>query len=49
MYKLFGNKNCEWLFAVILRDNYLAQFFKKNNEVISIFNELFVGIIYNLY
>ena len=59
VYKLFGSKNCEWLFAVtlinitqicyhLLRDNYLDQFFKKNNEVISIFNELFVGIIYNL-
>ena len=59
VYKLFGSKNCEWLFAVtlinitqicyhLLRDNYLDPFFKKNNEVVSIFNELYVGIIYSL-
>ena len=58
-YKLFCSKNCEWLFAVtlinitqicyhLLRDDFLNQFFKKNNEVITVFNELYVGIIYNL-
>ena len=55
----FVQKNCEWLFAVtlinitqicyhLLRDDFLNQFFKKNNEVITVFNELYVGIIYNL-
>ena len=59
IYKLFGSQNCEWLFAVtlinitqicyhLLRDDSLDQFFKKNNDVVSVFNELFVGIIYNL-
>ena len=59
VYKFFSAKNCEWLFAVtlinitqicyhLLRDNYLDQFFKKNNEVVSIFNQLYVGIIYSL-
>ena len=59
IYKFFGNHNCEWLFAVtlinitqicyhLLRDDFLDNFFKKNNEVVSVFNELFVGIIYNL-
>ena len=59
VYKLFASKNCEWLFAVtlinitqicyhLLRDDYLDEFFKKNNGVVSVFNELYVGIIYNL-
>ena len=59
LYKLFVSQNSEWLFAVtlinitqicyhLLRDDYLDQFFKKNNEVVSIFNELYVGIIYSL-
>ena len=59
LYKLFSSKNCEWLFAVtlinitqicyvLLKDDYLDQFFKKNDEVVSVFNELYVGIIYNL-
>ena len=58
-YKLFASKNCEWLFAVtlinitqicyhLLRDDYLDEFFKKNNGVVSVFNELYAGIIYNL-
>ena len=59
VYKLFSSKNCEWLFAVtlinitqicyvLLKDDYLDQFFKKSDEVVSVFNELYVGIIYNL-
>ena len=59
VYKLFGKQKCEWLFAVtlinitqicyhLLRDDFLDNFFKKNNEVVSVFNELFVGIIYSL-
>jgi hypothetical protein len=59
VYKLFCSKDAEWLFAVtlinitqicyhLLRDDSLDQFFKKSNDVISIFNELYVGIIYNL-
>ena len=59
VYKLLCSQNCEWLFAVtlinitqicyhLLRDDFLDIYFKKNNEVISVFNELYVGIIYNL-
>ena len=59
VYKLFSSKNCEWLFAVtlinvtqicyvLLKDDFLDQFFKKSGEVVSVFNELYVGIIYNL-
>ena len=59
IYKFFGSQKCEWLFAVtlinitqicyhLLRDDSLDNFFKKNNEVVSVFNELFVGIIYSL-
>ena len=59
VYKLFLEKNCEWLFAVtlinitqicyhLLRDDILDKFFLKKNDVVSIFNELYVGIIYNL-
>jgi hypothetical protein len=59
VYKLFMYKNYEWLFAVtlinitqicyhLLRDDLLDQFFLKKNDVVSVFNELYVGIIYNL-
>ena len=59
VYKLFCSQNCEWLFAVtlinitqicyhLLRDEYLDQFFINNNEVISVFNDVYIGIIYNL-
>ena len=59
VYKLFCSQDCDWLFAVtlinitqicyhLLRDNSLDQFFKQNDDVVSIFNELYVGIIYNL-
>ena len=59
IYNIFLDKNCEWLFAVtlinvtqicyhLLRDDLLDQFFIKNNEVVSVFNELYVGMIYNL-
>ena len=60
IYKLFVYKNCEWLFAVtlinitqicyhLLRDDLLDQFFLKKNDVVSVFNELYVGIVYNLH
>jgi len=59
VYRLFLDKNCEWLFAVtlinitqicyhLLRDDLLDNFFLKKNDVVSVFNELYVGIIYNL-
>lgn len=59
VYKALCSQNCEWLFAVtlinitqicyhLLRDDTLDEFFKKNDDVISVFNELYVGIIYNL-
>ena len=59
VYKFFCSQNCEWLFAVtlinitqicyhLLRDGTLDKFFKKNDNVISVINELYVGIIYNL-
>ena len=59
VYRMFLDKNCEWLFAVtlinitqicyhLLRDDLLDNFFLKKNDVVSVFNELYVGIIYNL-
>ena len=59
LYKLFKYKNCEWLFAVtlinitqicyhLLRDDLLDNFFIKKNNVISVINELYVGILYSL-
>ena len=59
IYKLFLDKNCDWLFAVtlinitqicyhLLRDDLLDQFFLKKNDVVSVFNELYVGIIYSI-
>jgi len=59
VYKLFLYKNCEWLFAVtlinitqicyhLLRDDLLDSFFIKKNDVVSVLNELYVGIIYSL-
>ena len=59
LYKLFKYKNCEWLFAVtlinitqicyhLLRDDLLDQFFIKKNDVVSVINELYVGILYSL-